>query len=408
MGAGIYSIIGLAAKNAGVHLWISFLLAGIAAFITVLSYAELVSMFHKAGAEYQFLKKALPGYRFFSYIAGFLIALNAAATCATVSLAFAGYLDFFIDTPDLLTALILLIACTMVNIAGIRQSTWLGIFLVTIEVLGLLVVIWSGFAEGNILASFSHAPSLKDISGIFSATALIFFVYIGFEDVANLSEESKNPSSTTPKALLASVIITSIIYLLVTLAFIGLENSRSFWSSKSPLSDAVGSISIWQGQVLGVAALFATASTALIALVSISRMLFGMAREGDMPRILSRTYEKRQTPFVSALCLFIASSLLLPLGNIEITASVSSLGVLLVFMSVQIALIILRYKYPEKPRPFKVPFAIKKLPLIPCLGIGIILLMITQFKLAAYLIVIGAIAFGLFIYWAHRKSFRAQ
>lgn len=77
-------------------------------------------------------------------------------------------------------------------------------------------------------------------------------------------------------------------------------------------------------------------------------------------------------------------------------------------MSVQIALIILRYKYPEKPRPFKVPFAIKKLPLIPCLGVGIILLMITQFKLAAYLIVIGAIAFGLFIYWAHRKSFRAQ
>lgn len=399
VGAGIYSIIGAAANIAGSHLWISFLLASIAAFITVLSYAELISMYHKAGAEYQFLQRAFPKYSILSFMAGYLIALNAVATSATVALAFAGYLDFFINVPNLVTAIILLVVCTAVNIAGIRQSTWLGIGLVTIEVTGLLIVIWTGFESGGMLQSLSTAPSWDSLAGIFAATSLIFFVYIGFEDVANLSEESKMPSKTTPRALIISVLITSVIYLLVSLAFIAIENSRSYWNSASPLSDLTGAISPWRGIALGIAALFATASTALISLVSISRMLFGMAREGAMPEILSRTLKRRRTPWIAALILFAAACLFLPLGKVEIIASVSSFGVLLVFIGVQISMVILRFSQPNKVRPFRVPLSIGKVPVFPCIGIGIILFLITQFKLITYLIGAGAIILGLLIYF---------
>src|SRR5688572_1863698 len=119
VGAGIYSVIGAAAEEAGAQLWVSFIFAGIAAFLTVLSYAELVSMFPKTGAEYNFLKAAFPDQPVFSFMAGYLIALNASATSATVALAFAGYLGVFVMTPEALTALALLAVCTVVNIVGI-------------------------------------------------------------------------------------------------------------------------------------------------------------------------------------------------------------------------------------------------------------------------------------------------
>ncbi|MCF8496606.1 MAG: amino acid permease, partial [Alphaproteobacteria bacterium] len=224
VGAGIYSIIGAAAGEAGPHLWISFILAGISAFLTVLSYAELASANEKAGAEYQFMKKAFPRWPLISFMAGYLVALNAAATSATVAIAFAGYLNVFFSVSALLTAFLLLAACTAINIAGIRQSTFVSIALICVEVSGLLLLIWAGFTAGDITASFKEAPSWDNSAGIVAATALIFFIYIGFEDVANLSEEAVEPKKNVPRALLISVTITSILYVLVAFAALGLAD----------------------------------------------------------------------------------------------------------------------------------------------------------------------------------------
>lgn len=403
IGAGIYSVIGVAAGEAGSQLWISFILAGIAAFLTVLSYAELCSMFPRAGAEYQFLKASFPRWPVFSFMAGYLISLNAAATSATVSLAFAGYLGVFVSAPIFLTAFSLLVLCTVVNIAGIRESTWVGISLVCIEVTGLLVTIWSGFESGEMMKSFHDMPQWGDVAGIFSATALIFFIYIGFEDVANLSEETEEPTKNVPRALLASVILTSALYLLVSLSVIALAEPEVLAKSKSPLADATGSVSPWRSQALGVAALFATASTALISLVSISRMLFGMARDGNMPGLLAKTSSRRKTPWVAALVLFGAACLFLPLGEIKTVASVSSFGVLLVFIGVQVAMIVLRFRLPDKPRPFRVPLAIGRFPLMPGIGILLTLGLLTQFEPVVYLVGGGAVALGGVIYILHRR-----
>lgn len=401
VGAGIYSVIGAAAQEAGSQLWLSFIFAGIAAFLTVLSYAELVAMHPKTGAEYNFLKAAFPELPVFSFMAGYLIALNAAATSATVALAFAGYLNVFVEASAALVALLLLMLCTLLNIAGIRESTWVSIGLICIEVAGLLLLIWSGFESGRMVTAFDEgsAGNSLNIAGIFAATALIFFIFIGFEDVANLSEETHEPATTVPRALIISVIFTSVLYVLVAFSFIALGGAEEGGDSDSPLSAAAASIAPWRGRALAVAALFATASTALISLVSISRMLFGMARSGDMPKVLSKTLSKRKTPWVAALVLFCTACLLLPLGEVKTVASVSSFGVLLVFSAVQVAMIALRLRQPAKKRPFRVAFAIAGVPVLPVIGIVTLIALLTQFEAIVYAVGGAAILAGILIYY---------
>lgn len=406
IGAGIYSIIGAAAGEAGSLLWISFLAAGIAALLTALSYAELSSMFQKAGAEYQYLKHAFPRWRIIAFMAGSLIALNASATSATVSLAFGGYLGAFVDFPDVVAALILLMACTFLNIAGIRQATWVTIGMICIETAGLLLIIGGGIAAGDYSSNFK-IPSMGEggiAGGIFAATSLIFFVYIGFEDIANLSEEAVEPRRDVPRALLLSVLITSAIYILVALSVISLIEPAALAASDAPLREAGNAAAPWLGTAVAVTALFATASTALITLVSISRMLFGMARDGDMPRPLARTLPGRKTPWLAALALFGGACLLLPLGEIRIIASISAFGLLLVFIGIQAAVIRLRYTHPEQERPFRVPLAAGRLPLLPVAGIIMAALLLTHFDPKVYLVGAGVIAGALVLGLATGKG----
>ena len=402
VGAGIYTIIGSAAGIAGTALWVSMLFAGTAAFLTALSYAELISMLPKAGAEYQFLKAAFPKFPLFSFLAGYLIALNAAATSATVSLAFAGYLKVFLDVPAPLTALALLTLCTALNIAGIRQSTWVSIGMIVIEVGGLVLLIVMGLFKGDAGAAIM-LPSFGDVPGIFAATALVFFVYIGFEDVANLSEEANNPRSDIPRALLWSVGITTLIYMLVVWAVFAVMDPSKLAQSDSPLTTAGRAVAPWLGQTLAVTAMFATASTALISLVSISRLLFGMARDGEMPSALAKTLARRKTPWVAALALYAFACILLPLGEVKTIASISALGILTVFIGVHAAVLVLRFNAPEHERPFRVPLAFGRLPLLPPLGIAISLALITQFEPVVYVVTAAAVAFGIAVYWGIRQ-----
>ena len=403
VGAGIYTIIGSAAGLAGTALWVSMLCAGAAAFLTALSYGELVSMLPKAGAEYQFLKAAFPKAPLVSFLAGFLIALNAAATSATVSLAFAGYLKVFLELPAPLIALALLSLCTAINIVGLRQSTWVSISMIVIEVGGLLLLIVMGLFKGDAGEAIT-LPTFGDASGIFAATALVFFVYIGFEDVANLSEEAKNPRRDVPRALLWSVAVTSLVYLLVVWAVFAVMDPGQLAQSDSPLTTAGRAVAPWLGQTLAVTAMFATASTALISLVSISRLLFGMARDGDMPRALAKTMIRRKTPWVAALVLYAGACVLLPLGEVRIIASVSALAILGVFVGVHTAVIVLRFKSPGRERPFRTPLHVGRLPLLPPLGIAISLALMTQFEPVVYAVTGGAVVFGMAVYWITRRT----
>lgn len=403
VGAGIYSVFGAAAGEAGGFVWVSFVLAGVTALLTVLSYAELSSMYPKAGAEYQYLRNALPGWPVACFMAGCIICLNASATAATVALAFAGYLRTFVELPAFVIAYVLLALCTVVNIMGIRQATWLSIGFICIEVSGLLFVIFAGLSHGDLSRNWAGGAEAFSPDAIVAATALVFFTYIGFEDMANLSEEAKKPQRDIPRALLLSVIITTVLYLLVAFSAIGLMEPAALSKSEAPLSEAVETAIKGGGKALAVAALFATASTALITMVAISRLLFSMARDRFLPNPLSRLLPGRQTPWVAALVLFASAGLLVPLGEVKIIASISSFGILLIFISVQSAVIILRHIHPRKARGFSVPCSIGRWPLPCLLGIGMALALLTQFEMKVYAVGCGVIGVAAAVYAVWRR-----
>lgn len=393
IGAGIYSIIGAAARVAGYNLWLSFILGGVAALLTALSYAELVTLFPRAGAEYIYIRKALPGWRSLSFVIGFLVAVTGATTSATVALAFAGYFQMFFNLPFFWVAFILLGICTGVNILGIRQASWVTIACTLVEVGGLIVIIGFGLPQFS-LEKFAF----KSFDGVVSGAALSFFVYTGFEGLANLSEEAKEPEKHLPRVLLLSVAITTALYILVSIAALSMASPEALSESASPLAAAIEQRSPRMAQALGWIALVATANTALIALLVASRLLYGMAREGDMPKILSRVLSKRQSPFVAALCVLIVAVAILPFGQLAFVGSLSSFITLIVFVAVNFAMIFLRFRLPELDRPFRVPFAIKRFPLIPLLAILSCIGLMFKFEGRVYLVGIGFLLAAFAVY----------
>lgn len=407
VGAGIYSVLGAAAGIAGTGVWVSLVLAGVAALLTGLSYAELVARYPRAGAEYHFLKAAFPRRPLPAFLAGYLIALNAAATAATVALAFGGYWQvFFADVPVWIPALALLAACTGLNVLGIRQATWVSMGIVVIEVGGLLLLIGAGAMHADVVAAVT-LPPLSSLPSVFVGAALIFFIYIGFEEVANLAEESHRPARDVPRALLLSIVFTTLVYLLVTWVVLALVPPATLAASSSPLTTAAGSIDPALGRVLAFSALFSTASTALITLVSISRLLFGMARDGALPLVLARVSERR-VPWVAALLLFVAACALLPLGRVDIVASIASLGVLSVFAAVHVAVIRLRFTDPAPEAGFRVPGAIGRVPVLPVLGIVMSLALVTQFPAEVYAVAGLALLLGLLLRWLAQREQRQR
>lgn len=403
VGAGIYSVIGAVAALAGRAMWASLALAGLAAALNALSYSELISARHKAGAEYQFMRAAFPHWPVLAYLTGFFVALHCAATSAAVSLSFAGYLRAHVPAPELPLAWTLLVVCTALNIAGIRESAWAGIALIVLAVGGLLLVTVLGFGYGQPSQALRPVAPGQGHEALAGA-ALLFFAFIGFENVANLSEESRRPAVDVPRAMLASLFITGVLYLLLVWAVLALLEPHVVAASQAPLAEAAARASPWAGPLVRTAALFATASTALLVLVSITRLVFAMAREGDFPSVLARTSRRRNTPWVAALLLFIGASALLHLREVAVVASVSTLGILIAFSGVHAAVIALRL-HPRGPAPaFRIPLSVGALPLPAVLGLGANLMLMTQFTGRVYAVTAATMGAGLLAYaWMRQR-----
>jgi basic amino acid/polyamine antiporter, APA family len=394
IGAGIYSVIGAAAALAGEALWLSFVIAAGVAVLTGLSYAELATALPRAGAEYVYLQRAFPRQGWVAFAAGLLLAFAGAATAATVALAFGGYLAELISVPQVPAAAALILVATAVNIAGIQESSWLNIALTVLEVLGLVLVIGAGLSVSGFGSAILAAPPI----GLLSATALIFFVYLGFEEIANLSEEAKDAARDIPRAILLSVGLTAGLYVLVALAAVALVPAEQLADSDAPLATAVAMVSPVLADILGAIALFATANTVLVVLVAVSRMLMAMARGRDLPRAVANVLPGRRTPWVAAICLLLAAVALLPFGEVGTIASMSSLASLAAFASVNVALVVLRIREPAIRRPFRVPLSIARIPVLPVIGIIATGGLLLQFDALAYGVAGGVIAVGLGAY----------
>ncbi len=381
LGAGIYVLIGKSAALAGNAVWLSFLLSALVAVFTGLSYAELSSIFPKAGAEYVYTKHAFG--RRIAFMIGWLLVISGFVFSATVSFGFAGYFEQLFGFPYLLSAIILIILLSFIIFYGIKESVWFAVVFTLIEASGLILIIAMGLPYlGKV--NYLEFPSL---AGVFQAAALIFFAYIGFEQITRLSEETKKPDLNIPRALLLAIAITTVLYILVALSAVSILDWHSLGRSSAPLAD-VASQALGPNAfaLLSVIALFATANTVLLMLLATSRIMYGIGKSFSPGNLLARIHPKRHTPWIATLITMLFSILFLGFGKIETVANITDFLIFFTFIIINLSAIRIRYKGFESLRDFTIPLNIGKFPIIPVLGVlsCVLLMAYMNFEIIVY------------------------
>jgi len=370
LGAGIYAIIGEGAKVAQGSLWISFVIAAIIGSFTGLSYAEMSGRFSKEAAEYNYTKKAF-NRNYLSFIIAWIMIIAGVFSVSAVSLGFAGYFTNLFGGAPILVAIVLIVLLSLLNWFGIKESARFNMLSTLIEMGGLVLVVLIGIflVSSNGFGSDLLTLPATGLAGIMTAVGLIFFAYIGFEDVANMSEEVKNPQKTVPKALIISIALTTILYILVSVFAISSVGWETLANSKAPLTTiadkGLGPSGIF---IMSLIALFATANTALIIMIVISRILYGVSCQKDLPKMFSRI-GNRGTPYISVFTVAIVCILALFLGGLKIVASLTDIGIFIVYLFVNLSLIKLRFSKKDRYSGFRTPLNIGKFPVLAFLGV---------------------------------------
>jgi APA family basic amino acid/polyamine antiporter len=400
LGAGIYVLIGDVAGLAGNAMWVSFTIAAAIATFTGLSYAELTSMFPKSAAEYVFVKNAFRN-NLAAFVAGWLITFVAIVSAGAVAIGFSGYLSgLFPQFDPVLSAIALVVVLSVINFIGIRESVWMNTAFTLVELAGLAVIVLAAMFFGSFsnidyyeVPPAAGASFALSVGAILGAAGLAFFAYFGFENLANISEETKNASRTIPRALMISIGITTAVYIIVALSAIALVGWEELSLTEAPLALAAEKAFGRSGlTALSGIALFATSNTVLMMLIAASRIMFGMARDGALPPVLARIHPATKTPWIAVIftMLLAVAVVALAQGSISTAASTAVFGIFIVYAFVNLALIWLRYKQPQLQRPFRVPISIGKFPLVAGLGFISSIAMLTQFDSAT--MVSGAVA----------------
>jgi basic amino acid/polyamine antiporter, APA family len=333
LGAGVYALIGPAAGHAGNALWLAFALSGVAAGLTAFSYARLGSMRARNSPEFQYTAMAF-GPRV-GFVAGWLMLAADLLAAATVALGFGGYLAHLAGTPVVAGALALLVAVGLVMHVGIGESVALAVVLTIVEAAGLLFIAVIGvpaWLEPNLL----EAP--RGVAGIWSAASLIFFAYLGFDELGNLAEEMHDPERNLGRALLVAMIGSTAIYVVVALSAVSLVPWAELAASPAPLALVAGRVLGPRADAtLSAVALAATANTVLLLLVASSRSVYGMADAGVLPRALGRV-GRRATPWVATVAVLILTAALLFAGSLAEVAAMTDGAVLASFLLVNASL----------------------------------------------------------------------
>lgn len=381
LGAGIYALIGEAAGLAGNAVWISFALSALVAIFTGLSYAELASMFPRASAEYEYTNQAfgqLP-----AFLIGWLIIFSGIVGASTVSLGFAGYFRALTGIPILPSAVLLLAALSAIILLGIKQSARIAILLTAIEVMGLIFIILLGIPYLGSVDLLEISP--LGHSGIFRASALIFFAFIGFEELVKLSEEAKNPEKNIPRGLMLAILASIVLYILVAISSVSILGWEELSRSSAPFADiAYSALGPDASNIMSIIALCATVNTALLMLLASSRIIYGMAQSGALPSLLAAVHSRTQAPWTATLISAILAISFVFLEDISLVANVNNFTVFVTFISINAALIVLRIQKPQMERPFKVPLSWGRLALLPVAGMLFNAFMLAQLEGLVY------------------------
>lgn len=385
LGAGIYALVGKVAAEAGTAAWASFLVSAALAAVTGLAYAELCARVPRSAGAAAFAAEAFGG-SLMPHLVGFFVLASGVTSAATVSLAAHGYLRSFVDLPPLVAALALIGLMALIAFVGVRESVAANNAFTVMEVSGLLLVIAVGLSfafkrpAGDLLAAL--APDAGPLAVLAGAT-LAFYAFIGFEDLANLAEEAKDPVRDIPRAILVSVAVSTVFYLVVVCVVLWSMTPAQAAVTPRPLLEVVrlSGFPLPDWCFAGVA-LFAIANTGLANFIMASRLLYGLGDQGLAPKILARVHETRRTPWVSILlAAAVTAVLVLTAGEkgVALLAKTTAVLLMLAFLASHVSLIVIRRRAPAGPGVFSAP------AFTPYAGIAACLLLLSQAPREAFL-----------------------
>lgn len=373
IGAGIYVLVGSAAGRAGIYAPIAFLVAAIGIAPTAASYAELAGRYPVSAAEAVYIENGFRS-KFMSLISGLLVIFSGVVAAAAITVGCAGYLRVFFDIPLWAAVVGVVLSMGLVAAWGILESVLLAALFTLIEVGGLFVLIAAGmFGPDSVLASVPDVlPPLDNgviWAGISSAGLLAVFAFIGFEDMVNVVEETKRPAITMPWAIILTLLITTVLYALVTLVSVLSVPPEELAQSEAPLSLVFERLTHRSPVAISAIAIFATLNTILIQFIMASRVLYGMADRAALLQMFSIINRRTHTPLVATTFVVAVTALLALAIPLDQLAEYTSMMILFIWAFANLALLIVKLRGEPAPTDcYLVPIWVPALGVVFCGG----------------------------------------
>jgi len=431
VGGGIFVVTGnAAAQFAGPAIVLSFLLAGVGCALTGMCYAELAAMIPAAGSAYAFTYTALGEAA--AWIIGWNLLLEYVFAASYVSVGWSGYLvslltQWGVPVPASLTsapfvigphgltttgslingpAFLFAIAIAFVALRGVRLSSIVNGVIVALKVSALVLVVGFGTAHVHPHNWTPFIPPNEGfgrygLSGVLRAAAVVFVSYLGFDAIATLAQDTRNPQRNMPIGILGSLGAVSLLYIAVSLVLTGLVSYQQL-DSASPLSVALrggGPSLAWLLPVVDLAAVIGLGSVVLVVMLAQPRVLMAMGRDGLVPPAFARVHARFHTPYWGTLICGLSVAALAGLFPLSILVQLVSVGTLLVFIAVALSVIVLRRTDPLRQRPFRTPFV----PAVPILGALLCAAMLTLIPLRTWAVYGIWLVLGISIYLAYGR-----
>ena len=394
LGAGIYALVGKVAGAAGTLSWLSFLVAMIAAALTGLSYSELVSRYPRSGGEATYTLAAF-GRPWLSFLVGWLVFWSGVLSMATVTHACGNYiLAIEPSIPAWTVWLLFLTTAAYLNFRGIVESSSANILFTVVEASGLMIALGAGlwFLGRNGVSVPQTPVETPTLRGVMQGAGLAFFAYIGFEDMVNVAEEVENPRKHFPRAIMSAVAVCGTFYILIGTVITTVLDPAQLSQSKAPLLDIVRLGAPFIPPLLfSLIALVAVANTGLLNSIMASRLLYGMANHGLLPRCLGRVHPRTRTPHLAVATVLGVGLTLVFSGSLQRLASTTSFVLLVVFIIVNASLLRIKLRNEAAPDAYSVPIAVPVLSAAACL----LLLSFVEFSAAQW--AVGIIVAGIII-----------
>lgn len=365
LGAGIYVLVGKVAGEAGYYAPLAFLVASIIAAFSACTYAEMSARYPVSAGEAIFVHEGL-NIRWLTIAVGILITLAGVASTSVLAHGFAGYLSVFIDVPQWLMIILIIVLLGALSLWGISESVLVASLLTLLEILGLAVIMVTG---SDYLTSVNYAASVANQSlgaipwlGVFSGGFLAFYAYLGFEDMVNVAEEVKEPEKNMPRAILLALVVSTVLYAGVSIVAVQAMSPEALAQSDAPLADVYTTMTGKAPVLISFIGVFAVMNGALIQMIMASRLLYGMASRGWLPKRLASIHPKTRTPVNSTVMVIVIILLFSISLHLVALAKLTSYLVLMVFALVNLSLVKIKLKKQQAGKGIR--FSI----LVPLLG----------------------------------------